>query len=103
MSLVKMEETLSNCPICGSEMYIDYISNKGHVCMNEKCKCSWYGWGKYVANNSLKDFEQDKIDAYNRKLQEPLVDWLKYKISQVSNPDTKKAYQTVLNKVNNML
>lgn len=62
--LKKMEIDRYVCPICGSTTYLTVNSMK---CTNINCPCHEVSWSDYVDGYSLEQFEQDKIDAYNRK------------------------------------
>ena len=63
-NLKKIEVDRYVCPICGSSTYLTLNSMK---CTNRNCSCYEMSWDDYVATHSLEQYEQDKIDAYNRK------------------------------------
>ncbi len=63
--LKKMEVDRYVCPICSSSTYLTVNSMK---CTDSNCPCCKMSWDDYVAIHSLEQYEQDKIDAYNRKM-----------------------------------
>jgi len=61
MALKQAKTDMKRCPVCGRRTY---DTEKG--CTDKHCPCFNMTWEDYVKTHSLEQYEQDKIDAYNR-------------------------------------